>query len=141
MRYILFIIGVSLLSSCGPAGKLRMAERLIAKAEAQGAVWSIDTVYKEVPVYVPEVQVDTVVTNVSDTIVITKERLTTKVKVDFRDRTVYVNSVCKADTVYKRVVQTVTKRIEAKGGISWLQVSLWIFIAFCVGYFFGRITR
>jgi hypothetical protein len=141
MRYILFIIGVALLSSCGPAGKLRRAERLIAKAEAQGAVWSIDTVYKEVPVYVPEVQVDTLVTNVSDTIVLTKERLTTKVKVDFRDRTVYVNSVCKDDTVYIRVVQTVTKRIEANGGISWLQVSLWIFIAFCVGYFSGRITR
>jgi hypothetical protein len=141
MRYILFIIGVALLSSCGPAGKLRRAERLIAKAEAQGAVWSIDTVYKEVPVYVPEVQVDTLVTNVSDTIVLTKERLTTKVKVDFRDRTVYVNSVCKADTVYKRVVQTVEKRIEVKEGIPWWKVALWLLAACSIGFFLGRITR
>ena len=95
---ILIIISALLLTSCGPAAKLRRAERLIRKAEAMGAVWHVDTVFTEREIPVPRVHRDTVVVNApGDTIYITKERLRVKVKVSHDS--VYVSGECLPDTI------------------------------------------
>lgn len=114
MRYIILLL---ILCSCGAAGKLKRAERLIKEAEAKGAVWHVDTVYKEVPLYVESVRVDSVfVAQVGDTVVIEKERLKLKY-VRLAGDSVYIEAECEADTVYQKVPVVVNKTIEAK--VNW----------------------
>lgn len=126
-KYWLVVVGLLLMTSCGPAAKLRRAERLIKKAEAMGAVWHVDTVYTEREIPVPRVQRDTVVVNApGDTIYITKERLRVKVKVQ-RD-SIYVSGECLPDTIKVNVPVTVTKTIEVKRGIPWW---VWLLATFC----------
>jgi hypothetical protein len=57
MRYLFIVL---ILSSCSPAARLRRAEKLIKKAEEQGAVWTVDSIRVEVPVFVPETRVDSI---------------------------------------------------------------------------------
>jgi len=126
MNIKLLILSLILIS-CGPAYKLRRAERLIKKAEAMGAVWHVDTVYTERDVPVPRVQRDTVVVNApGDTILITKERLRVKVKVQ-RD-SIYVSGECLPDTIRISVPVTVTRTIEAKRGLPWW---FWVLVGIC----------
>lgn len=54
------IIVLFLFTSCGPAYKLRRAEKLIAKAELQGAKWKVDTVFQTIHDTIPAFKVDTV---------------------------------------------------------------------------------
>ena len=125
------------LMSCGPASKLRRAERLIAKAEAEGATWKTDTVYKEITVYTPKIEVDTLVQNVTDTIVVQKDKLITKVKVNYRDREVYIKSKFDTDTVYQKVYHTITKQIKVNS-----RPTYWdLIIAVIVALFFGYLLR
>lgn len=114
MKYIIILL---ILCSCGPTNKLKRAERLIRKAELAGAVWHVDTVYKEVPFYVDSVRIDSIfVAKVGDTVVIEKERLKLKY-VRLAGDSVYIEAKCEADTVYQTVPVTVTKTIEAK--VNW----------------------
>lgn len=132
-----YIIICILLVSCGPASKLKRAERLIAKAEAEGATWKVDTVYREIQVYTPKIEVDTLVQNVTDTIVVQKDKLITKVKVNYLDREVYIKSKCDADTVYQKVYHTITKQIKVKS-----RPTYWdLIIAVIVALFFGYLLR
>lgn len=111
MKYLLIIL---ILCSCGANNKLRRAERLIKEAEASGLKWSIDTVYKEIPVVINSVRVDSIfVAQVGDTVVIEKDRLKLKY-VRLPGDSIFIEAECKADTVYKRVPVTVTKEIHAK---------------------------
>jgi hypothetical protein len=123
------------LLSCGPASKLRRAERLISKAEEKGATWRVDTVYTQVPVIVSQVKKDTVFESLpGDTVVIEKERLKVKY-VKLPGDSVFIEGECKADTVYKEVPVTVTKTIEAKGGIKWYWLVVVAFVALLIGLF------
>lgn len=125
MRYVILLL---ILCSCGAANKLKRAERLIAKAESMGAVWHVDTVYKEVPYYVDSVRVDSVfIAKEGDTVVIEKDRLKLKY-VRLPGDSVYIEAECEADTVYQNVPVTVTKTIEAKS--DWLK---WLIIGFVGG--------
>lgn len=125
------------LLSCGPASKLRRAERLISKAEEKGATWRVDTVYKEVPLIVSQVKKDTVFESLpGDTVVIEKERLRVKY-VKLPGDSVFIEGECKADTVYKEVPVTVTKTIEAKGGINWY----WLVVVALAGLLIGLFKR
>lgn len=132
-----YIIISILLISCGPSSKLRRAERLIAKAETEGATWKTDTVYKEITVYTPKIEVDTLVQNVTDTIVVQKDKLITKVKVNYRDREVYIKSKCDTDTVYQKVYHTITKQIKVNS-----RPTYWdLIIAVIAALFFGYLLR
>lgn len=131
MKYFTIGLIVFLLLGCGANNKLRRAERLIKKAELAGAKWSIDTVYKEVPVFIDSVRVDSVfVAQVGDTVVIEKERLRLKY-VRLPGDSVYIEAECEADTIYQKVPVTVTKTISAKS--DWLK---WLIIGFVGGCIF-----
>lgn len=125
------------LLSCGPAAKLRRAEKLIAKAEQNGATWRVDTVYTDVPVIINQVKKDTVFTSLpGDTVVIEKERLKVKY-VKLPGDSVFIEGECKADTVYQEVATVVTKTIEAKGGINWY----WLVVVALAGLLIGLFKR
>lgn len=112
MIYRLLILTV-IFSSCGPGTKLRRAERLINKAEAMGATWRTDTVYREETITVMGVKTDTVFTPVgTDTVTIEKERLMVKF-VQLPGKKVYIEGECAPDTITVEIPVTVTKTIQA----------------------------
>lgn len=127
MRYVYTILVFIILTSCGPSYYLNRAERNLKKAEMLGAKVSPDTVYVNRSVIVPEYRVDTIfeLVEFTDTLRLETTKVLTKVKVNYQDKTVYVKSICKADTIIKRVPVTVTKTIEAKAGIPW-----WVWAVF-----------
>lgn len=124
-----------LLFGCSAARKLKRAERLIAKAEAQGARWHVDTVYVSDTVFVTGVRVDsTIVIKPGNTVRLEKERLKVTV-VRLPGDSIFVEGECVADTVVKHIPVTVTKTIEAKGGIPWY----WLVVAALGGVVIGRV--
>jgi len=127
------------LTACGPAAKLRRAKRLIAQAEAQGATWSVDTVFAITTVPIKSVEHDTVVYNVpGDTIVIIRDKLRVKLKV-MRD-SIYVKGECLPDTIKVIVPVQVNKTIECPRGIRWWEAVLGVLLAFVLGYAIRLIT-
>lgn len=116
---LLPLIALIFLASCGPGAKLKRAQKLIAKAEAQGATWKVDTVFKEIPVFITESRVDSIFrTSPGDTVVIENERLKV-VYVRLPGDSVFIEGQCKSDTIIQKVPIVVNKTIEAKGGIPW----------------------
>lgn len=104
------LIGVVLLLSCGPAHKLRKAERLINEAIAQGAKVKTDTVYltKVIPgdSTVVEVPVEKIVNWTRDT-VIYQDRI--KINWKVRHDTLRMQVECPPDTI--RIPVTVHRSI------------------------------
>lgn len=129
----IFLIVALLISGCSPNSKLRRAKKLIAKAEAAGAVWETDTVFSEIKVIVPETKFDTIVKVQSwtDTITVTKDRVTTRVVVTPSEKIVYIESKCDSVVVEKEVPVTVTKTIHA-GASTWEIVKMFL-IGFAAG--------
>ena len=119
------IIILVLLTSCGPTAKLRRAEKLIKKAEAQGATWRVDTIYKEIAVPIESVRLDTLFKDVpGDTVTLIKDRLKV-VYVRLPGDSVYIEGECEADTVYQKVATVVNREIEVKSGLPWW---IWVII-------------
>jgi hypothetical protein len=111
MKYCILLLAIFFIS-CGPTSKLKRAERLIAKAEEQGAEWHSDTLYTTVEIPVPEIQTDTVFESTEgDTVLITKDRLEIKY-IHLPGQKVYIEGKCKGDTVYREVATTVYKEIK-----------------------------
>lgn len=142
MKAAYAIIAILLVTACGPASKLRRAKRLIASAETSGATVVTDTVFKEVPVYVKEMRIDTIVQRVDfrDTLVVTKDRVVTRIKIDPVEKTVYVKTVCPPDTLRIKVPVVVTKKISAGytgWGVGW-RTGVGFLLGLIVGTFFGR---
>jgi hypothetical protein len=134
MRYIFIVL---ILCSCGPAAKLRRAEKLINKAEELGAKWKVDSVIVEIPVPVQSVRVDTVERVLpGDSIVLEKERLKVVVR-RLPGDTILIWGECKADTIKVRVTKTITKSIHAKGGLKWW----WLLVATAVGVLLASLVR
>lgn len=122
------------LVSCGPASKLRRAERLIKKAEEQGATWHADTVWTERVVFVPETRVDSiVVVHPGDSVVIFKDRVEVKIK-RLRGDSIFVAAKCDTVKITMRIPVVVEKEITAKGWLRWWHLGL----AFLVGAVVGR---
>lgn len=137
MKNALIILSIALLLSlvgCGPAGKLRRAEKLIKKAELQGASWSVDTVFTEVPTFIKETRVDTLVSvRVGETVTLIKDRLQVKY-VRLKGDTVFIDAKCAADTFKIKVPVNIYRTITAKGWLRW-----WHFIiVFVAGAIIGR---
>lgn len=124
MRITILLLTLLLLS-CSPQNKLKRAERLIQKAESLGAKWEVDTVYKEIPVFIPQVRVDSIFTaGVGDTVILEKERIKVKY-VRLPGDSVFIEGESKADTVKIEVPVVVNK--EIKSGYSW-----WDILKFCL---------
>lgn len=127
MRLIIILI---FLSACSSSNLLKRAEKLIQKAEAKGAKWSVDTVMKEIPVFIKEFHTDTVVQAVTgDTIFINKERVRIKF-VKLPKDSVFIDIKLPADTIIKEVPVQVIKTIEAKPKYPW-----WVFLS--LGFILG----
>lgn len=124
MRTLPFII-LLILSSCSASNQLKRANKLISKAEAKGATWSIDTVFQTIEIVRESIKLDTVVDYTTDTIVVTKDKLITKVLINEKEKKVYIESKLPADTVVKVVTHTVTKTITAgKNNILWIVLAV-----------------
>lgn len=124
-------LAVVLLCSCGPAGKLKRAERLIKKAEEQGAFWYSDTVLVKVPVILTETHLDSIfISKPGDTVVLKEDRLQVKY-VRLPGDSVFIEGKCESDTVYKEVPVTVTQVIKVpEKGLRWFHL---IGIGFALG--------
>lgn len=134
VRLIFIFIITFLLASCGPNHYLRKAERALKKAEQLGAIITPDTVYKEIPVMVPEVHTDTVFqSDFGDTVLIEKERLKIKY-VRLPGEKVYIEGECEADTVRVTVPVTVTREIKTKGRPTWWDFIIMALVCLLVGY-------
>lgn len=121
-RIITFLLALILFSfffSCSPSKKaqrsLKRSKKLLAKARLLDPSISLtDTVFKDVPVYVPEVRTDTLIQfEKGDTITIEKDRVRTKVVVLPGD-SIFIESECKADTIIQRVPYTVQETVYIK---------------------------
>jgi hypothetical protein len=121
MRNSLVIAILFLFCSCSANYYLKRSQKLERRAIEMGAKVTVDTVYVDRQVIVPERSFDTVVQSVNfhDTIFVTKDNVVTKIKINEREKTVYVNTVCPPDTVLLRVPVEVIKKIETdgKGGL------------------------
>jgi hypothetical protein len=113
-KHVAIIIFCVLFSSCTPAAKLRRAKKLISQAEASGLTWKSDTVFKNIEIIMPEVKFDTIIQHVDfrDTILITKDRIITRVKINTVERDVFVETKCPEKIVVKKVPYTVTREIK-----------------------------
>lgn len=106
MRYVIILLLV--ITSCSPSKRFT---RLITKYPyllTQDTVLVQDTV----SIYVPEVKTDTVVTlkQLTDTVTITKDRLTVKTWYVPKEKKVYVQGKC--DPIY--ITKVVERRIPVK---------------------------
>lgn len=129
MKKVILIL--FLFSACSSPNKLlKKAEKLIAEAEAKGATWHSDTVYKEIPIITPKIQFDTIVKTVpGDTVFIVKNNVKVKI-VKLKGDSTFVDVLIPADTVIKEVPVTVTKIIEAEPKYDWY---VWLIIGFAAG--------
>lgn len=123
------LIMATLFLGCSASYHLKRAEKHLKKAELLGAQVRVDTIYKTISVAVPETHFDTVLTvqNFRDTIVVSKDKIVTKIKFDTLTRRLYVHTIQKADTVRIEVPVTVTK--EIKSGWPWW----WLIVAVLAG--------
>lgn len=118
---------ILLLSGCSANWHLKRAQKHEKIALQKGAEIKTDTVYATVGLPTPEIRVDTVFRDVKflDTLILTKENVVTRVKVNPVLRTVYVTTTVKPDTIKVRVPVTVEKVIYAPDkGLKWWQFIL-----------------
>ncbi len=119
MAVIITVTIMMALFGCGPAHKLRKAERLIKQAEEQGAVWHSDTVTVEKKVIVPgdSVRIEIPIwSKVRDT-VIYKDRAV--LRITHSHDTVRLQAECLPDTIRVEVPVTVNRTIVAPPAKSW----------------------
>lgn len=138
---IILISCVLLFAQCGPKWHLKRAQRHEKIALQKGAEIKTDTVYATVGLPTPEIRVDTVFRDVTflDTLIVTKENVVTRVKVNPVLRTVYVTTTVKPDTIKIQVPVKVEKVIYApqKG----LKLWQWILIALAAGLILGILIK
>lgn len=140
MKY--FIIALVILTSCGPQAKLRRAERLIAKAEAQGARWKSDTVFVEKQIITRERHIDTLIQRVDfrDTITVIQDKVVTKVKINTVTKEVFIDTECPPDTVKISVPVVVNREISAKKR-SWTFYVAWALLLIIAAFVTGYLVR
>ena len=151
-RFGTFVIFLALMyccMSCKSGYHLRKAERLkermdeqIQKAIDKGADVKIDTVFKEIQVFVPEVRTDTIFQDVQvgDTVTITKEKLKIKY-VRLPGDSVFIEGECESATVYMKTEVAVNTKYEAKPFIKWWQFVGWVLLALVAGFTLGRFAK
>lgn len=137
MRYLLILLILCSCASNKANRKLKRAERLTNEAIALGSKVTADTVYKEIPVFIPQVMVDSIFTSkVGDTVYLEKERLKIKY-VRLPGDSVFIEGKCEADTVKIQVPITINK--EIKTGLGVLTVVQWSILALLIGAVLARI--
>jgi hypothetical protein len=124
MRALVLILTTAMLSGCSADWHLRKAIAKDPSILLEGHV--IEYVTDTIEVVVPELRVDTVHRWSVDTVTTYVDRVRIRTKVDTVQRTVYVDVVCPADTVY---VQHTTERTVIQptvdDGLPW-----WLWVLF-----------
>src|SRR5690606_38498493 len=93
-----------------------------------GAIVNTDTVYKHVPIFIPQVVKDTVFeSKQGDTVLIEKDRLKIQY-VNLPGDSVYIYGESKADTIIKEVPVTVTQNVTVP-----VKDNKWKWIALALG--------
>lgn len=135
MIWLLLWVAIFFITSCGPAYKVRRAEKLIKES---GLPWKIDTVFQTVNVPVPEVHTDTVVVSKPmDTVYLTKERLS--VKVVRKYDTLRIDADCLPDTIKVEVPVVVNKEINCpKPKLNFWDIVKTAVIAGVIGFVAGK---
>jgi hypothetical protein len=138
MKYILIIL---LLASCSPQQRFT---RLITKYPYLLTADTL-TIHDTISIYIPKVEADTVVTikELTDTVTITKDRLTVKTWYVPKEKKVYVQGKC--DPIY------ITKVVERKVPIRTFEKYPWwkkllnntlaFLIIFAIVYFALKLYR
>jgi len=131
MKTLLFILALALLASCSPQ------KRLARLVKNNPELVSTDTVFKQVPVYMPAVSTDTVFQFSTDTITLEKGRLRVDVIMDPVTKKIYVRGECRADTVYVNVpVEIITvnpvETVKIRKPSFWQKIKY-----FCLGAIIG----
>lgn len=155
MKTILAILTIALLTNCGSSYHLKRAKFHISKAEALGAEWKRDTVFKTLVIKPPTFSADTIIAapdiRISmegdtgsintfggsfdasfdwglDTLRLKKKGIDTKVKIS-PDK-VYIRTICDPDTIVREVITNIDNHIDCpECVIKWW----WILIAFFIG--------
>jgi hypothetical protein len=95
MRYLIIVL---LLSSCSAQWHLKKAISKDPAILSEGVV--IERVIDTIEVITPELRVDTLHRFSTDTVTTYVDRVKIRTKVDTVNRTVYVDVICPADTIY-----------------------------------------
>ena len=123
-----FIIAAVLLTGCSANWHLKRALVKNPALLTEGVV--VETVTDTIEVVVPELRVDTLHAWSVDTVTSYIDRVRIRTKVDTVQRTVYVDVVCPADTVY---VEHTTERTviqpTVRNGVDWR----WILVVVALG--------
>ena len=98
MKALVLIISAAMLSGCSADWHLRKAIAKDPSILLEGRVIEYRT--DTIEVVVPEIRVDTIHQWSADTVTTYVDRVRIRTKVDTVQRTVYVDVVCPADTVY-----------------------------------------
>jgi hypothetical protein len=131
-------------TGCGPGYHLRRAEYHIKKAEALGAHWHSDTLFKKLSFKVPGIDVRFIprILTSGEPMIFTKDSVVTTVIVkpglNGRD-TVFVSTKCPDRIIYKTVPVAVNKSIKA-GKSTWFYIQL-VGLTFILGVLIGYFLR
>ncbi len=130
-----YFILAFILFGCSPNYYLKRAERATRKAIELGAKVKVDTVYKDVQLFLPETKHDTIVryNTLKDTIRIETEKVKWKVKVNEVEKTVYLDGTIKRDTVKVNVPVQIIRNISS--GITFGSVVMSSIISAVIGGF------
>lgn len=116
MKQLVTYILLVLLTSCGPNYHLKRSKYHELKAISKGAKLEVDTVFKEIPVFIDSVRVDSIFTaGVGDTVYLEKDRLKIKY-VRLKADTFFIEGKCEADTVKINVPVEVKREIQTGAG-------------------------
>jgi hypothetical protein len=138
MKYLLYIILLLLLASCGQRFHVKRAEFHLRKAQEKGAQVNLDTVVKINQITLKGVKVEFIPKPITlnDTIYFSKEKVTTKVVL--KHDSIFVETNC-PDTVFHFKERTITKTVTAVKS-TWLRW-WYLLIALAVGLVVGVLKR
>jgi hypothetical protein len=124
----LYLIAVLALTSCSANWHLKKAIAKDPTLLTEGVV--IETVTDTIKVIVPELRVDTLHAWSADTVTTYVDRVRIRTKVDTVQRTVYIEVVCPADTVY---VEHTTERTVIRPQVKPRRNWWWLLVVVAIG--------
>jgi hypothetical protein len=118
MRVLVLLLFI--LSACGPTWHLKQSEKHRLIAIAKGAKIKADTVFRDRIVITEKHVMDSNVQfrNLYDTVVVEKNKVLTKIKIDTLHHNIYVHTECPSDTIKIRVPVSVNDSVNA-GYTTW----------------------
>jgi hypothetical protein len=131
MKAIYLLLLAATLAGCSSQWHLRKAISKDPSILTEGVV--IERVTDTITVITPEIKVDTVHAWSVDTVTTYVDRVRIRTKVDTVARTVYVDVICPADTIYiPHTYDRTVIRPEVKKGLPWSIIIVMAFICLAI---------